>query len=148
MDDTDKNILNEIQSDFPITSNPFFELGKRLNLSELDVIERVKRLKDEGIIRRIGGNLQSSRLNFVSTLCAAKVPEEKIDHFVEIVNHHPGVTHNYLRNYDYNIWFTFIAQDMDYINNALRQISEETGVTEIMNLPAVKKFKIKVDFEV
>ena len=148
MDDKDKNILNEIQSDFPITSNPFFELGKRLHLSELDVVERIKRLKDEGIIRRIGGNLQSSRLNFVSTLCAAKVPEEKIDHFVEIVNHYPGVTHNYLRNYDYNIWFTFIAQDMDYINNALRQISEETGVTEIMNLPAVKKFKIKVDFEV
>ena len=148
MDDTDKNILNEIQSNFPITSKPFFDLGKRFNLSEPDVIERIKRLKDEGIIRRIGGNLQSSQLNFVSTLCAAKVPEEKIDHFVEAVNHYPGVTHNYLRNHEYNIWFTFIAQDMDYINNALRHISEETGVIEILNLPAIKKFKIKVDFEV
>ena len=148
MDDTDKNILNEIQSNFPITSKPFFDLGKRFNLSEPDVIERIKRLKDEGIIRRIGGNLQSSQLNFVSTLCAAKVPEEKIDHFVEAVNHYPGVTHNYLRNHEYNIWFTFIAQDMDYINNALKNISEETGVIEILNLPAIKKFKIKVDFEV
>jgi len=148
MDDTDKNILNEIQSNFPITSKPFFDLGKRFNLSETDVIERIKRLKDEGIIRRIGGNLQSSQLNFVSTLCAAKVPEGKIDHFVEAVNHYPGVTHNYLRNHEYNIWFTFIAQDMDYINNALRHISEETGVIEILNLPAIKKFKIKVDFEV
>ena len=148
MDDTDKNILNEIQSNFPITSKPFFDLGKRFNLSEPDVIERIKRLKDEGIIRRIGGNLQSSQLNFVSTLCAAKVPEGKIDHFVEAVNHYPGVTHNYLRNHEYNIWFTFIAQDMDYINNALRHISEETGVIEILNLPAIKKFKIKVDFEV
>jgi len=148
MDNTDKKILNEIQSDFPIAPNPFFELGKRLNLSELDVIERIKRLKDKGIIRRIGGNLHSSRLNFVSTLCAAKVPEEKIDRFVEIVNHYPGVTHNYLRNHNYNIWFTFIAQDMAYIDNALKQISEKTGVIEILNLPAVKTFKIKVDFEV
>ncbi len=148
MDDMDKKILNEIQSDFPITSNPFYELGRRLNLSELDVIERIKRLKDKGIIRRIGANFQSSRLNFVSTLCAAKVPDEKIEHFVEIVNHHPGVTHNYLRNHTYNMWFTFIAQDMAYIDNTLIQISEETGVTEILNLPAVKTFKIKVDFEV
>ena len=148
VDKTDKRILNEIQSDFPIISHPYRDLGKRLDLSDVEVIERVKRLKKEGIIRRIGGNFHSSQLNFKSTLCAAKVPEEKIDHFVEAVNRHPGVTHNYLRNHTYNIWFTFIAQDMDYIDKALKEISEETGVEEILNLPAVKTFKIKVDFEV
>lgn len=148
MDDTDKRILNEIQSDFPIVPLPYRELGKRLNLSEHEVIGRVKKLKEEGIIRRLGGNFHSGRLNFKSTLCAAKVTEEKIERFVEVVNRYPGVTHNYLRNHIYNIWFTFIAQDMDYIDNALREISEETGVKEILNLPAVKTFKIKVDFEV
>ena len=148
MDKIDKSILNEIQSDFPITSHPYRELGKRLDLSEVEVIERVKRLKEEGIIRRIGGNFHSSRLNFKSTLCAAKVAEENIGHFVEAVNRHPGVTHNYLRNHEYNIWFTFIAEDMAYIDNALREISQETGVKEILNLPAVKTFKIRVDFEV
>ena len=148
VDKTDKRILNEIQSDFPIISHPYRDLGKRLDLSDVEVIERVKRLKKEGIIRRIGGNFHSSQLNFKSTLCAAKVPEEKIDHFVEAVNRHPGVTHNYLRNHTYNIWFTFIAQDMDYIDKALKEISKETGVEEILNLPAVKTFKIKVDFEV
>jgi DNA-binding Lrp family transcriptional regulator len=148
MDKTDKRILNEIQSDFPIISHPYRDLGKRLDLSDVEVIERVKRLKKEGIIRRIGGNFHSSQLNFKSTLCAAKVAEEKIDHFVEAVNRHPGVTHNYLRNHTYNIWFTFIAQDMDYIDKALKEISEETGVGEILNLPAIKTFKIKVDFEV
>ncbi len=148
MNDTDKKILNEIQSDFPIISRPYLELGKRLDLSEIEVIERVKRLKEKGVIRRIGGNFHSSRLNFASTLCAAKVPEEKIEHFVEVVNTFPGVTHNYLRNHDYNIWFTFIAQDMDYIDDALKQIAEKTGATEIRNLPAVKTFKIKVDFEI
>ncbi len=148
MDDNDKRILNEIQSDFPIVSYPYLELGERLNLEEDVVLERVKRLKAKGVIRRIGGNFHSSRLDFASTLCAAKVPEEKIGLFVEVVNRYPGVTHNYLRNHTYNIWFTFIAQDMDYIEDTLKKISEETGVKEIRNLPAIKTFKIKVDFEV
>lgn len=148
MNEIDKKILNEIQSDFPIISRPFLELGKRLDLSEVEVIESVRRLKEKGVIRRIGGNFHSSRLNFASTLCAARVPEEKIEHFVKVVNSFPGVTHNYLRNHDYNIWFTFIARDMDYIEDALKKISKETGATEIRNLPAVKTFKIKVDFEI
>ena len=148
MDNTDKKILNEIQSDFPIALRPYHELGKKFDLSEHEIIERIKRLKDQGVIRRIGGNFHSSRLNFTSTLCAAKVPGEKMEHFVEVVNRYPGVTHNYLRKHDYNIWFTFIAPDMAYIDNALKDISELTGVTGILNLPAVKVFKIKVDFEV
>jgi DNA-binding Lrp family transcriptional regulator len=148
MDDTDKAILNQIQSDFPIESRPYQELGRRLNLSETQVIERIRRLKKEDIIRRIGGNFHSRHLNFTSTLCAAKVPEEEIERFVEVVNRYPGVTHNYLRSHEYNIWFTFIAEKMDTIEEALRDISIETGVSEILNLPAVKMFKIKVDFEV
>ena len=148
MDEIDKTILNEIQSGFPIAPRPYHELGERLNLSESEVIERVKRLKEEGIIRRIGGNFHSGRLTFTSTLCAAKVPEKEIERFVEVVNRYPGVTHNYLRNHAYNIWFTFIAETMDIIDSALEEISEETGIREIRNLPAVKTFKIKVDFEV
>ena len=148
MNKTDRNILNEIQSDFPITPRPFQELGRRLNLSENEVIEAIRRLKHEGIIRRIGGNFHSHRLNFTSTLCTARVPEEKINDFVKVVNSYPGVTHNYLRNNKYNIWFTFIAQDMDYIERSLKEISEVTGVPEILNLPASRTFKIKVDFEV
>ena len=148
MDEQDRKLLNEIQSDFPVTSRPFRELGERLDLSEMEVIDRIRRLKEEGIIRRIGGNFHSRRLNFTSTLCAAKVPEEKIGLFVEAVNRYPGVTHNYLRNHDYNVWFTFIAPDMSKIEDSLRAIAEETGVSNILNLPAVQMFKIKVDFEV
>lgn len=148
MDDIDKQILNRIQSDFPIVSHPYREIAKRFNISENEVIQRIKRLKDEGIIRRIGGNFHSSRLHFTSTLCAASVPEEKIEHFVEVVNQFPGVTHNYLRNHAYNVWFTFIAENKAFIENALNEISRETGVSEILNLPAEKTFKIKVDFDV
>ncbi|MGD9075702.1 MAG: AsnC family transcriptional regulator [Desulfobacteraceae bacterium] len=148
MDDVDKAMVNEIQSDFPITTRPYRELGKRFELPEEEVLERLKRLKAEGVIRRIGGNFDSKSLNFTSTLCAAKVPKQKMDRFVEVVNSYPGVTHNYLRNHDYNVWFTFIAQNVLLIDKALDEISGATGVIEIINLPAVKQFKIKVDFEV
>ncbi|MBN2419636.1 MAG: Lrp/AsnC family transcriptional regulator, partial [Deltaproteobacteria bacterium] len=121
---------------------------KRLNLPEDEVIERINRLKEEGVIRRIGGNFNSRKLNFTSTLCAAKVPEEKMNEFVEVVNSYKGVTHNYLRKNSYNIWFTFIAPDVAFIENALTEIAEKTGVDDILNLPAVKMYKIKVDFEV
>lgn len=148
MENIDKALLNAIQSDFPLTPEPFLDLGKKLNISEREVIERITRLKEEGIIRRIGGNFNSRKINFTSTLCAAKVPEEKIDKFIDIVNGYKGVTHNYLRNHKYNIWFTFIAPDRDYIETALNDIADRSGVKDILNLPAIKMYKIKVDFEV
>ena len=148
MDDMDRLIINEIQSDFPIHPRPFEVLGARLNLSGAEVMERIQALKQEGVIRRIGGNFNSKRLNFSSTLCAAKVPDENLDQFVETVNSYSGVTHNYLRKHEYNVWFTFIGPDMAYIDQALKTICKTTGVTEIRNLPALKTFKIKVDFSV
>ena len=148
MDHIDKEILNQIQSGFPISQRPFLEIGKQVGLSENEVLDRIGKLKEEGIIRRIGGNFDSKKLGFTSTLCAAKVPEHQIDEFVKTVNDYPGVTHNYLRNHDYNIWFTFIASDMETIDHALDAISDKTGVQNILNLQAIKMFKIKVDFEV
>jgi DNA-binding Lrp family transcriptional regulator len=148
MDNTDREILNEIQSGFPITSRPYLEMGKRVDLTEQEVFERVKRLRQEGIIRRIGGNFNSRKLNFISTLCAARVPQQKIKGFVEVVNQYKGVTHNYLRNHDYNVWFTFMAPAREHIHNALREISETTGINDILDLQTVRVFKIKVDFEV
>jgi DNA-binding Lrp family transcriptional regulator len=148
MDATDRKIINAIQSHFPICPQPYQELGKQLHLLPGEVLKRVKALKAAGIIRRIGGNFHSRRLNYTSTLCAARVPEEKIGDFVDVVNSYPGVTHNYLRKHDYNVWFTFIAPSMSYIEKALREVSEKTGVHEIYSLPALRMFKIRVDFEV
>jgi len=148
MDDLDRSIVNIIQSDFPLTPRPYAEVGKRLDLSEEEVLNRVRALKEEGIIRRIGASFNSRKLDFTSTLCAAKVPKEKVEAFVETVNRFPGVTHNYLRNNTYNVWFTFIAERMDEIEQALDIIRRETGVEEIRNLPALRTFKIKVDFAV
>ncbi len=148
IDDVDKAILNRIQSGFPITTRPYRTIAEDLGLSESEVLKRVSRLKASGIIRRIGGNFTPEKLGFVSTLCAAKVPEEKIHQFAEVVNRYPGVTHNYRRENTYNIWFTFIAPSMDEINANLEQIAAETGVSDILNLPATKVFKIKAEFKV
>jgi DNA-binding Lrp family transcriptional regulator len=148
IDDVDKAILNRIQSDFPITSRPYRTIAEDLGLSEGEVLKRISRLKSSGIIRRIGGNFQPEKLGFVSTLCAAKVPEDKISQFAEVVNRYPGVTHNYRRENTFNIWFTFIAPSMDEISANLEKIAAETGVTDILNLPATRVFKIRAEFKV
>ena len=148
IDDIDRDILNRIQSGFPITTRPYRTIAEDLGLSESKVLKRVSRLKASGIIRRIGGNFTPEKLGFVSTLCAAKVPEDKISQFAEVVNRYPGVTHNYRRENTYNIWFTFIAPSMDEINANLEQIAAETGVSDILNLPATRVFKIKAEFKV
>ncbi len=147
IDDMDRAILNLIQSDFPITPRPYLAIAERLGFSENDVIKRLGRLKKKGIIRRIGGNFVPEKLGFVSTLCAAKVPEDKIKSFAVVVNRYPGVTHNYQRDNKYNVWFTFIAPSMKEIEENLKNISKQTGIREIINLPATKVFKIKAHFD-
>ena len=148
MDDTDKAILNRIQSDFPVSSRPYRVVAQELGLKEDEVIARISRLKEDGIIRRIGANFVPGRLGFVSTLCAARVPEEKIVLFAETVNQYPGVTHNYRRDHEFNIWFTFIAESKEHIETYLKEIASRTGVSEILNLPATKVFKLKAQFDV
>ncbi len=148
LDQIDKDIVNRIQSNFPITSRPYLAVAEELNLTEKEVLRRVLRLKKIGIIRRIGGNFVPGKLGFVSTLCAASVPADRIDDFAEVVNRYPGVTHNYQRDNKYNVWFTFISASMEEIDTNLKQIAEETGINDILNLPATKVFKIRAQFDV
>jgi len=148
MDDIDKQILRAVQSNLPIAEKPWAALGQQLGLSEDQVIARLKDLKKRGIIRRIGGNFDSTSLGWAATLCGAKVPEDKFDQFVEAVNAYPGVTHNYRREHEYNVWFTFIAENMEQIENSLAELTEATGVTDICSMPSIRKYKIKVDFPV
>ncbi len=148
LDTTDKAIINRIQSDFPIDARPYRAIAQELGLTEKQVIDRVRQLKEKGIIRRIGGNFVPHKVGFVSTLCAARVPEDTIETFAEVVNRYTGVTHNYLRENEFNIWFTFIAQSREEIEQNLAQIAKETGVGTILNLPATEVFKIKAQFEI
>ena len=148
LDAVDKQILREVQSHLPIAVRPFQELGRRLGLGEDEVLRRLAALKKSGVIRRIGGNFQSHRLGFKSTLCAAQVPRDKLELFIKTVNSYSGVTHNYLREHEYNVWFTFIAPSMEEIDANLKAIEKATGVTGVCSFPARRLFKIQVDFPV
>lgn len=148
LDDTDKIILNRIQTRFPIDARPYRTLAKEIGLQEEELIDRLQHLKSSGLVRRIGGNFSPDKLGFVSTLCAAVVPEDKIDLFTTTVNKYPGVTHNYQRENRFNIWFTFIASSPEIIAKNLLAITEETGVSTILNLPATHVFKIIAKFDV
>lgn len=146
IDETDKRIINRIQSNFPISLRPYKVIADELDLEENDVIERIRALKDNGIIRRIGGNFGPEKLGFFSTLCAAKVPEDKLTEFAACVNAYPGVTHNYIREHDYNVWFTFISPSREEIEANLNEIYDKTGVAAL-NLPATHVFKISAKFK-
>ena len=147
-DQTRKTILNRIQADFPIHPRPYKILAEELGLSEDQLINEIEQMKQEMIIRRIGGNFSPDRLGFYSTLCAAQVDADKIELFAKTVNAFSGVTHNYQRDHQYNIWFTFIAPSIQEIEESLEIISQKTGVTEILNLPATHVFKIAANFKV
>jgi len=148
MDDIDRAIINRIQSNFPITSKPYHTIAQELNISEKDVLNRIQNLKDNQIIRRIGANFVPEKMGYVSTLCAAHVPDHLLDSFADIVNQNKGVTHNYIRDNYYNVWFTIIAPSMDHIETFLHTITEQTSVHQILNLPATHVFKIKAQFNV
>lgn len=147
MDDLDRKILNLIQKEFPVTAEPFKEIGASVGVSEDEALERVRRLREEGIIRRIGAVFDPGKLGFVSALCAARVPEEKIRSFVETVNVLPGVTHNYRRNHEYNVWFTVIAPSEESLEESLAGIKENSGVVDILTMRAVRTFKVDASFE-
>ncbi len=147
MDAIDKKILNLIQKEFPVVAEPFKVIGALAGVSEDEALERVRRLKEAGIIRRIGAVFEPKKLGYVSTLCAARVPAENVGTFVEAVNAYPGVTHNYRRNHEYNIWFTFIAPSEETLERSLAEIRERTGITDILSLRAVRTFKVDASFE-
>jgi siroheme decarboxylase len=147
MDSIDKKILNIIQKDFPVIEEPFKAVAAKAGVSEDEALQRIKNLKDEGIIRRIGAVFDSKKMGYVSTLCAAKVPKEKLKQFVAVVNSYAGVTHNYRRSHEYNIWFTFIASDGETLKKSLCEIRDKTGITDIISMTAAQIFKIDATFE-
>lgn len=148
IDAKNREILNTIQVNFPIHSRPYKKIADQLALSEDELIQRIKQMKKDLFIRRIGGNFSPDKLGYHSTLCTAKVPEDKIDTFTKTVNTYSGVTHNYKRDHVFNIWFTFIAPSVEKIEDSLKQIRQITGVETILNLPATRVFKISANFKV
>lgn len=147
LDDTDRKILNMIQTGFPVCHAPYEKIGEEVGVSEDEAFERVKAMSEGNIIRRLGASFDSRGLGWTSTLCAMKVPAEEIEKVAEVVSRYPHVTHNYERNHEYNLWFTVIAPDTDEVDRILREIEQDSGHGPVRNMPMIKKFKIKVDFK-
>jgi DNA-binding Lrp family transcriptional regulator len=146
MDSFDKELLNRLQSGLPLVSRPFKSLAEELGQDESWVLARIKELQEEKIIRRLGGVFDSKSLGFSSTLIAMKVPPDKIEEVAEIINSYPMITHNYLRNHEYNLWFTLTASSSLELESTLQEIVAKTGVSEYLNLPTKRVFKINVEF--
>lgn len=144
MDTIDRKLLNLMQNEIPIDKRPFKVLGEKLMLTENEVLKRVAKLKNDGIIRRIGGIFSSRKMGYTSTLCAAKVPGNKIDEIAACINSYYEVTHNYIREDEYNMWFTVITYSEESLNSILEEIIRKTSLDEIISLPSVKLFKVKV----
>jgi DNA-binding Lrp family transcriptional regulator len=147
MDEIDHKILNIIQGTFPLDAEPFRVLAVQVGIGEEEAYRRVQELRESGIIRRIGAVFDPKKMGYASTLCAARVPEEQLKAFVDEVNACPGVTHNYRRNHDYNVWFTFIGPSEEHLNQFLNDIKQVTGITDIISLRAVRTFKINARFD-
>lgn len=150
IDDVDKQILQIIQDDFPVVQKPWHEISGRLNIRENELIARVERLIECGIIRKIGPIVENSKIGLnASTLVAVKVWKDQIDQVASIINRYDNVSHNYEREDEYNVWFTLVAASKSELTKILAEIKKEIDVEEqdIISLPTVQRFKINVRFQ-
>ena len=145
----ENELLFEMQNAFPMTEKPFKAVAEKLNSTEEEVLSLVQKLKDDKIIRQTSAIFDTKRLGYKSSLVAFKVDKDKIDQAAEIINAHPGVSHNYLRNHDYNIWFTMaVAPDSKLgLEKSIEILKERTDAEDAIILPTLKMFKISVKMD-
>jgi DNA-binding Lrp family transcriptional regulator len=144
IDTLDKNLLNEIQWVFPLTERPFLEISKHYNVPEDEIIQRIMYMKDLGLIRQINAIFDTRRLGYKSALIAFAVKPDKLDYVANEVNKHPGVSHNYERNHEFNMWFTLAVPPYTYLNEDLNTLASLEGVIKYRLLPTLKLYKIGV----
>jgi DNA-binding Lrp family transcriptional regulator len=149
LDETDKRLMNLLQSSFPIDPEPFALLASEAELELDDVLARTERLLDGRIIREITPIFDTRALGYDSMLVAAKVDDEHPQRAAQIVNSHPGVSHNYLRTHDFNLWFTIATPPDSELGLAgtIEALMRETGAVSMRELPTLTLFKINMNLE-
>jgi DNA-binding Lrp family transcriptional regulator len=149
LDEADRKLLNLMQGSFALTRRPFAHVAGLAGLAEDEVMARVRRLLDKRIIREITPIFDTRALGYQSMLVAAKVDPEYPHRAAKIINAHPGVTHNYLRNHDFNLWFTIAVEPGSRLglDGTLDVLAAETGAQSIRQLPTLRLFKIRMDLE-
>jgi siroheme decarboxylase len=149
LDDLDRKLLNLMQGSFPLEPRPYAAVAAAAEVAEAEVLSRVQRLLDERIIRQVTPIYDTRALGYGSMLVAAKVDPENPWRAATIVNSHPGVSHNYLRNHDFNMWFTLAVEPDSRLglDGTLDVLQRLTGAESIRQLPTLKLFKIRMDLE-
>lgn len=148
MDDSDRRILDALQYDFPLSERPFDILAERLGLDADLLWQRVERMIEQGVIRRLGASIDSRKLGFSSTLAAVRVRPENVEQAAEVIGRYHEVTHSYLRDHEFNIWFTVIAADDGKIGVILDRIRADLSLdpSDVLNLPMKRMFKLDARF--
>ena len=149
LDDLDKRLLNLMQGSFPIAPRPYQHVANEAGITEAEAIERVRQLLDERIIRQVTPIFDTRALGYSSMLVAARVDPENPWRAANVINEHPGVSHNYLRNHEFNIWFT-IATEPDSplgVDGTLEVLAKIAGAESVRQLPTLQLFKIRMDLE-
>jgi DNA-binding Lrp family transcriptional regulator len=149
LDETDKKLLNLMQGSFDLVPRPFAHVAGLAGVSEDEVLARVRRLLDGRIIREITPIFDTRALGYSSMLVAAKVDPEYPHRAAQFINTHPGVTHNYLRDHEFNLWFTLATEPGSPLglDGTLEIVQAKTGAHSIRQLPTLKLFKIRMDLE-
>jgi len=147
LDERDKAIMSVIQSNFPVDRRPFERLAAYLDADAEDIASRVRQMRGDGVIRRLGAVFDSRSLGYVSTLVAGRIDPDRIDEVAAEVSKLTGVTHNYRREHAYNLWFTLTCESPGRLEETLDDLRERTGIREFHSLPALKVYKIRVNFQ-
>ena len=147
MDTVDKAILNEIQWTFPLVPEPFEVIAQKFGIKEEELTRRLVALKKIGIIRQLSAIFDTRKLGYKSALIAMAIEPEKLDHIANQINKHPGVSHNYERNHEYNLWFTLAVPPGNDLKSEVDKFSKLSGIKKIRLLPTIKLFKIGVKLD-
>lgn len=147
-DNLDKQILDLLQREFPLSSHPFAVLGQKLGIPEEETLKRVEGLYQKGVIRQISAIFDTRSLGYESCLVAMKIPAENIDAAAVVINGHPGVSHNYSRSHPFNLWFTIATPPGHDLASDVRELADKAGATAMLILPVLRMFKIGVKLDV
>lgn len=145
----DRKILDSMQRAVPVTARPFAEIGAGCGLAEDEVLRRLQRLKEGKVLRQVSAIFDTRSLGYSSSLVAAKVDPAELDHAVRVINAHPGVSHNYLRNHEFNLWYTIAVAPTSQLGleATVDLLHEDSRATSTRLLPTLKLFKIGVRFD-
>src|SRR3954452_19223343 len=149
LEDIERRLLNLLQGSFPLAPRPFAAIAREASLNEDEVLARTRQLLDDRIIRQLTPIYDTRALGYGSMLVAAKVDSEHPWRAAKIINSHPGVSHNYLRDHDFNLWFTIATEPGSKlgVQGTLDVLAELTGAQSIRQLPTLRLFKIRMDLE-